>query len=311
MARVGLITAEADENVVALAEALQQGGHEVLWVDTSGFDAANTFGWHEGACSYRGQGLEDVRAFFLRSIMSAVPAGYLEAGAHVLHADWFEDYQVARDRHGFWLSWLHILAGQGKALVNPPVLATMEALKPLQLSWLRRAGVRLPRTLITNSPAEVRAFHAAVGPVVFKPVLGGAHCQRLDEEAIARLHELVDTPVIFQEYVPGDNVRVTMLEGRVLSACRVAGDEVDFRAGEAFRQGLEPMTELALPPEVQDMCRRAMEACQLVFSGIDLMRTRDGEYVLLECNARPAWRHVERGTGAPITAALAEFLAGR
>lgn len=308
MARIGIITAEADENVLALASTLELRGHEALWIDTSHFSPENRFAFRGDRVSYRGEDLEDVRAFFLRSVMSPIPPASVEDGELVLYDDWYQDYMVARERHGFWLSWMIALMRHGKPFVNPPALANLDPLKPLQLVDLKRRGIPTPRTLITNSPEEVRSFLAEVGEVVYKPVLGGAYCRRLDAEALERLEAIASSPVIFQEYVPGDNVRVTALPDRILSACVVAGDEVDFRAGEAFLMGGEPMTEVELPPAVRALCWAAMQACGQLFSGIDLKRTPSGEYVLLECNFRPAWRHVERGTGAPITEGLVDFL---
>lgn len=308
MKRIGIISAEADENVTALAAAIENRGDSVLWIDTSDFLADNWFSFVDDRGTYRGEFLSDLNAVFLRSIVAPLP--YFEEidGRMVPLGDWYQETMVAREKHSFWLSWMLALHRGGLPFVNPPVLANMDPLKPLQLAILKRAGIPVPRTLITSSPDEVRAFAADVGEVVFKPVAGGAYCQRLDAEALERLEAITRCPAVFQEYVPGDNVRVTALPGRILSACLVAGDEVDFRAGDAFLRGEEPMSEVELPEAVQAMCWRAMEACQHLFSGIDLMLTPAGEYVMLECNFRPAWLHIERATGAPISAGLADFM---
>jgi biotin carboxylase len=53
-----------------------------------------------------------------------------------------------------------------------------------------------------------------------------------------------------------------------------------------------------------------MNELGLVFGTVDLRVTDDNEYVFLEVNPQGQFLYVEILTGMPITAALAEFLAG-
>jgi glutathione synthase/RimK-type ligase-like ATP-grasp enzyme len=48
----------------------------------------------------------------------------------------------------------------------------------------------------------------------------------------------------------------------------------------------------------------------LVYSGIDVRRTPEGEYVFLEGNPCPMFIHFERQTGYPISDRLADLLTG-
>jgi hypothetical protein len=54
-------------------------------------------------------------------------------------------------------------------LSHPSALADAEY-KPRQLTLLRQAGLFTPPTLVTNDPAAVRAFAAAQGDLVVKPL---------------------------------------------------------------------------------------------------------------------------------------------
>lgn len=308
MTRIGIINAGEDDHATHLARAIAQRGREVCWIDATDFTAESRFSFDGDRALYNDDPLDDVDAFFIRSVMAPFPYVFVADGEYHLYEDWHQDFMTAREKHVFLLSWLMQLGDQGKRLVNRPWLATLNPLKPYQIAVCRRAGIRVPRTLVTNSPQAVRDFKAEVGRVIFKPVVGGAYCQELDDDAMANLDAIARTPVTFQEYIPGDNVRVTALEDRILSACVVSGDEIDFRAGEAFMAGEEPMHEMELPEDARRMVFAAMKAHGLVFTGIDLKVTPAGEFVFLESNHSPAWLHVEAGTGAPITEALVDYL---
>ena len=64
-----------------------------------------------------------------------------------------------------------ILPDAGCLVVNQPGCALSNYSKPFQLSLLAAAGFAVPRTLVTNSPAEARRFISALdGAVIFKGV---------------------------------------------------------------------------------------------------------------------------------------------
>lgn len=304
--RIGLVFGEEDRHIVALASELARQGHEPVDIDASASSAAAHFTLRQDAAFHAGRSMEDLSAVFLRSILGAWPDLRLEDGEYRVYGDWYQSMTLASERQALVMGWLMNLQ-ERVPFVNPLWLASMSPLKPLQLGQLIRAGIRVPRTLISNDRREIAAFRAAVGAAIFKPVTGGRYCERLTDEAL-REFDWSRFPAVFQEYVPGDNVRVSALPGAILSACAVSGDEVDFRAAEAFIHGQEAMREIDLPEEAQRMCWKGLEACGLLFSGIDLKGSRETGYVMLECNQRPAWLHVEEATGAPITAGLAAFL---
>ena len=57
-------------------------------------------------------------------------------------------------------------------------------------------------------------------------------------------------------------------------------------------------------------CRAAAEACEMIFTGIDIRRRPDGSFALLECNPSAMFAAIERRTGAaPVTQALSHLLA--
>lgn len=68
-----------------------------------------------------------------------------------------------------------ILAGLGCRYVNHPWRVAHAEVKPLQLIAAARAGFAIPPTLVTNRPADAKAFAEAHRQVVYKPLRSIVH----------------------------------------------------------------------------------------------------------------------------------------
>ena len=130
-------------------------------------------------------------------------------------------------------------------MYNPPSSDWIMT-KPAQLAALKAAGLPVPRTLWSNDPVAVRRF-AAGGRVAYKPVMGGAATRELGPEDLTdeRLSALSAAPVTFQELLPGEDIRVYVLDGEVIASMRIVTSALDFRQNE---ERLEPVE---LPPEMR------------------------------------------------------------
>ncbi|HTN49248.1 MAG TPA: hypothetical protein VMK32_07450 [Burkholderiaceae bacterium] len=179
--------------------------------------------------------------------------------------------------------------------------------KPYQALLLRRAGLRVPATLVTNDATAARAFHAQQGEVIYKSVSGvRSIVRRLEPDGLARLELLRDGPAQFQAYVPGDNVRVHTVGDRVFAA-RVRSEAVDYRY--AHRDGLAvEMEPIRLPHAIEQACLAVARDLDLLLAGIDLKETPDGDWYCFEVNPCPGFLYYERNSRLPISAALADLL---
>jgi hypothetical protein len=178
--------------------------------------------------------------------------------------------------------------------------------KPLALTLVAALGVPVPRTLLTNDPAEVAAFTAAVPRAIFKPVQGGAHARRLEARHLtpANLEHLRLAPVTLQEEIVGTNLRV-FLAGERAFGIEVRTTAVDFRDDPAAE-----LIPIELSPELEDWSRRAAAALHLTWTGIDWRRTPQGDHYFLEANPSPMFLGFEQATGLPLTESLTELLLG-
>ncbi|MGW1615951.1 MvdC/MvdD family ATP grasp protein [Streptomyces sp. NPDC002285] len=198
--------------------------------------------------------------------------------------------------------------------INPPALDGVAHHKPYQWEVARRMGLTLPRTLVTNDTGRARRFiqETGLGRTVFKGFIASVDAWRetrlVRTEDLAALDAVQYAPVIFQEYVPGTDLRVTVVGDRVFAAeidASQTGYPVDMRM-VVHESRVRPVT---LPSAVSDRLLRLMRTLGLVYGAIDLRRRPSGEYVFLEVNPAGQWLFVEERTGLPITAAVAALLA--
>ncbi len=189
--------------------------------------------------------------------------------------------------------------------VNTPNAIAMHVYKTQQLQLLYQAGVRIPKTLITNDPEAVLQFYEQLnGRVIYKPVRGGAHTQQLQVDDLHpdRLANLAKSPVKFQEMIDGVDIRVYWVDGNVFAA-EIQSETLDFRDHPSA-----PVVPISLPEGVIKDCAKLAQLFDLVFTGIDIRRTPQGEYIFLEGNPSPMFIYFESQTGYPISDRLVDLL---
>ena len=189
-------------------------------------------------------------------------------------------------------------------VINRPSSAGSNASKPYQLELIRRAGLKVPKTMLTTDPQRAREFRQTHGRVIYKSI----SCQRsivaeLGDDFVERINDVIWCPTQFQEYIDGVDYRVHLLEERIF-ASRICSASSDYRYASDTR--IEPVT---LPEEIIERCFQLAKSLGLLFSGIDLRRTHEGEWYCFEVNSSPGYTYFEDSNEQPISVALAEMLA--
>lgn len=304
--RIGIFGDGNDPQCAAVAHEAGVLGAEAVIIDSEALEHGWPLSMKDDETWYLGQRVDDLRGFYLRFVPAPFVPALEQDETLVLYQDWHDQFMQTRERASYFVAWLLKLAHQGATLVNGPHAASVMQYKPFQLHALRSLGARVPRTLISNDPAAIRAFHAEVKDVIFKPIMGGAVTLGLDAEALERLDAVTASPVIFQERVRGDDLRVMLVGDEVVSCVAIDTPEqhLDFRADPIYSGGQASYREVPLPEPVKDFCRRAARACGLTFAGIDIKHHGD-DYVFLELNSSPIYLDVEMKLGHPISRAIA------
>ena len=236
----------------------------------------------------------------------------------------------AGDRTFSALEWRQM--GQGIALhlapdafwVNPHDAAGRAESKAWQLSHACAAGMRVPPTLFSSDPTQIRAFLRSHGPAIYKPFVtpvwrtGDAvsllYTASLSEDDLPEDEVLRLCPGIFQPRIDKSyELRVTIV-GRHMVAVRLNSQDreltrTDWRAGI----GSIEMTPAVVPPELERRCFALMERLGLVFGCLDFIVTSAGEHVFLELNqmGQFLWLEHEMPELALLDAFCALLIAGR
>ena len=307
-----VVSHPADDHAVGVLRLLHRAGHPWVQFDTGQFpvNSSLTQRFGDGCPQF------EIVMDGSRNDLSGCRVGWWRRPLPFsLHAE------MSPDVASFTYTECHeAVAGLWAALaliwVNPPGLDEIAHHKPYQLKVAAQAGLRIPRTVITNDPDVARQFIDDLGPgrTIYKTFVASEEHWRetraIRSEELGLLDRVRLAPVIFQEYVAADaDVRVTVVGDRMFAAAITpapGGYQLDYRmdlAGARF----EPVD---LPAETSKKIGALMRRLGLIYGAVDLRRIPGGEYVFLEVNPAGEWHFVEERTGQPITEAMADLLMG-
>lgn len=219
-----------------------------------------------------------------------------------------------RDSRSALNGFLFNLGSTSSTVINNPIGEAAGLNKSYQLTTAKKVGLAVPQTLITNNPNSVRDFYNQLSSckksLIYKgynsPTNGITTTKIFKEEDLERVDSLCYAPGIFQEYIEGRNLRVTVVGNNVFSA------EVLVSIPEAERDWRiefnSKVVSYGLDNASQDLIRRLMSALKLTYGAIDLKLRPTGEIVFLEVNPWGQFLFVEIQTGLPISFHLAQTL---
>ncbi|WP_370949060.1 ATP-grasp ribosomal peptide maturase [Amycolatopsis sp. cg5] len=311
-----ILAQEADAPTDALVAELRRRNVTVFRADTSWFprrlvlDAELTGGRWTGTLStgHRSLQLGDIRAIWYRDPSTFVFPPEL--------TDVERTYAHREARLGLG----GVLAALPDVLwVNHPNRAADAMYKPLQLATAAACGLHVVPTLVTNSPAAVRRFagqlpgevvHKSFGPnsITEGSLLKVAYTRRF---TTADLRGVATTALQAQAWVAkGAEARVVVTGERMFTILIKANSAASF---EDWRADFGALTYelIDTPPEIEARVRAYMKALGLTYAALDFGIEKDtGRHIFYESNSSGQYGWLEAQTGAPITAALADLLAG-
>jgi hypothetical protein len=172
--------------------------------------------------------------------------------------------------------------------------------KPAALVAARRAGLRIPRTRISNETTNETEFGIA------KPVAGGDYCYPLDD-ALAR-SSLRDgklpAPAIVQERLSPPEIRIYVVGGQSF-AFDMKSESLDYR----IKQDVELTLLDQVPPEVSAL-RVLMSELKMDFGAADFKTNAQGQLTFLELNTSPMFARFDQAAGGKLAQAMLEELIG-
>jgi glutathione synthase/RimK-type ligase-like ATP-grasp enzyme len=302
-APVVLIGPEQDEHILTVQAGLREAGREPLILDPNRFPRSLAISMGNNSSDIRVDGYDLGRpaAVYLRSLQQT-PIAFGSDSQAAMGTDWRQTLTTYHERNTMLTAMVMRWEELGVPLYNP-FTAQRNITKPLQLALLAGAGLPVPRTLWSNKPEDVIAF-AHSGPTIYKPVSGGAQTRELTAHDLTpeRLAQLAIAPVTFQELLSGDDIRVFILDGKVIARYRIVTDALDFRHNEIAVENIQ------LPATIESQCLQACKLLDLRFTGMDLKYDADGQAKILELNSSPMFLGFDAMAGTDIRAALVEAL---
>lgn len=201
------------------------------------------------------------------------------------------------------VSRMDVLAGiadLGVCVVNSPKSVECAVDKYLTTQRLAAAGLPVPDTIVCeDSEAALDAFERLGGDVVVKPLFGaeGRGMLRVDHPDLAlrtfRTLERINATLYLQKFIDGvgEDLRLLLLDGELVASMKRTARPGDFRANAAQLGSSQPWTPTDF--EISLACSAAaVTGC--VFSGVDLMYNERKEPVVIEVNAVPGWRTIQK-----------------
>ncbi len=203
------------------------------------------------------------------------------------------------------------LAAQGRRVVNQPAALEVAIDKYLATGRLAAAGLPVVPSAVVQSTAHLERVREELGgSLIAKPLFGanGRGICRIDSAGIHR--EMLDSQgaILVQRQIPHDgwDVRVLVVGERTFAMKRVA-PAGEWRTNIAL--GGQPV-EFQAPGDWLDLARRAAATVGADLAGVDLLPAADGSLWLLEVNAVPGWRALQRVVPDDIAAAVLELVIG-
>ena len=206
------------------------------------------------------------------------------------------------------------LEAAGVRVINTPRAIECAVDKWLTSQKLTQAGIPVPETAVCeDSDTAIELFGQLGGDVLVKPLFGseGRGILRVDSVDLAwrifRSLERIGSVIYLQRFIPdadGD-YRVLLLDGNVIGSMKRTAPPDDFRTNAAQDGICRPWTP------TDEEVRLAMTAANLtdcVFCGIDLIR-EDGVMKVLEVNAVPGWKALQKTCGICVPTLLFQWLA--
>lgn len=190
--------------------------------------------------------------------------------------------------------------------------------KLLQLKLATNLGFQIPDTLVTSNKSNLKDFAKKyLNDIIIKPINNGRildsesfkniFTNKLKKEHLENLNDFDLTPTIFQERIEKEyELRVTVVGTYVFSA------KVNSQSNEEtkidWRKEKLKFTKYNLPSEVEKKCINLLSHLNLSFGAIDLIKSKNGEYIFLEINPNGQWAWIEFDTGLPISNAIINYL---
>jgi ATP-grasp domain len=283
--KIALFANKDSPQLLALRDVLKEEGASPLIFDIQlgGPSAPKMTICHE-RLEWEGIDFSEIEVAHIRCTAINTPSTMPAVLNVASYSEFRSQYLREQEYQSVTYSFFEQLQARGKLVINPLTSAYLDHDAKAQLyEKLRAQGFSVPRSLMTNDPNRALAFlNQEAGEAVAKPAIGVGSTRKVTEADRRRLEEVRACPVLLQEYIAGDTVRVHIVGESVVLALRILSEgQVDSRTAP---QGFE---YIKLPDAEEQRIVKANRLLGLHYAAWDIIVTPDQHYVYLDCNPGP------------------------
>lgn len=190
------------------------------------------------------------------------------------------------------------------------IIKAKNKLKSLQI--FDHYNIPIPKTVVIRSPNYIDFAVEGCGgmPVIVKSPFGsyGAGVTIVESKrALKSMLDWEDSNIYmiqeFVKYSRGRDIRVFVVGGKVVGTMMRSARRGEFRSNiELGGKG----TPIEITDEEKEISLKAVQALDLEYGGVDILRSKEGP-VVLEVNSNPGFKALESSTGVDIAGAIVEF----
>jgi len=190
-----------------------------------------------------------------------------------------------------------------------PILSSKNKIKTTQI--LDHHNISIPQTVIVRRKEDLDSAAKKVGgfPLIVKQPTGSFGNGVVIVESMRALKSFLlwDQPMyLIQAYVKyskGTDIRVFVVNGKVIGSMMRSAKKGEFRSNIELGGVGRPVE---VTEEEASLALRSVQALDLDFAGVDLMRSKTGP-VILEVNSNPGFKSLEASTGVDVARAIVEY----
>jgi glutathione synthase/RimK-type ligase-like ATP-grasp enzyme len=211
--------------------------------------------------------------------------------------------------------------------INHPARNAAASRKLEQITTAAKLGFKVPDTLATQEPHELRAFYQKhEGRLIVKPLSTGyierrseeedglIYTNRVLEKHLENLEDMAVCPTLFQQFIQKrSDVRITVVDSDVHAVELLAGSQPGEQRCDIRRNNMSDVVyhALTLPEDVKVALQKLMAHYRLRFGAIDMAVAKNGEWYFLEINPNGQWAWLDIAAGTNIAASFVKILSGK
>jgi len=215
------------------------------------------------------------------------------------------DRQIAADECAMFNRDFYQQLAPNAFWVNPINGARLANMKIAQLKCASALGLRIPETLASNDPQEIRSFldlhrNAAIHKTFLPAVWEDGDNTTLCFTSQVGIADLPDddvlglAPAIFQEQITKSyELRLTLFGATCIGAKLRSNEHPDAKLDWRAGGNQVPVEPYDVPRELQQQCFALLAKLGIVSGCVDLIVTPDGDTVFLEINQAGQWLWLE------------------